>query len=794
MLKRFNQKLNNKGAALVLVIVCLLFVGIIAAAILSLTIGNIDSTDTTGRGNENFYDTEQLVDDLKIYLQKFASDAATKAYAKQLNNLSVTGTIDEDQFNADFYAELDSKLGTLDLSTITADTITKGLVDASLIDLTLGAYNTTTHKLEGVVITFKDNAANNGYATTIYTDIEFNAIMPDLSTKASSGVFDYDIDKYVLISKGDIKLSIISGNINGNVYAQNDMGITVKAGSTLNMKSDFAVVGNDFLVNVKKEKTTDSVLSTGENEVKVDTYRYGSYGTFNYSSVGADYKRVKETASTYSDAITKDSAADVSDIWAGNMVVNGKVTTTNMHLYLADDLSINGPNTEFTADGGTLYAYSTVENISSTTGVEHENSGAIIINGKGSKVDLSGLEKLVLAGNAFTEVPDLALGLAGNKKYFVQGESLTYKSLQTAYLVDGNLLYYGSTIIGRNPMTAAQYASWVDGGRLCSSYPTGVTGVTCKGVKYVAGGETYYYAYWDFPTASAAVNYGVTKKSELEAKIQALNGGKVLLPAEDKYASKGPLISYDEDGDFDTLPAKGMAGEATNISKYIMDYGKLMNGLSKEASLGTESLVSRVFGKTASIREINKGFTTTAGDYNGKLTRPAGRVITGGTPNNITWDYYLITGNKVYIGAANDKGTYYETIKVTNPETGEEEDKEVAKTYVKFMPNTNDRYIIICDGDVEFASSVTGFKGMIIAGGNIISNNLNHTLSCFGNVVTGSGNYKSEFDALIEGLNPTSSADKALMNILGISGGAGGAAGDDSKNDVAVDTINFKKN
>ena len=797
MLKHFDRKLNNKGAALVLVIVCLLFVGIIAAGILSLTMGNIDSSDTTGKGNDNFYDTEQLVDDLKIYLQKFASDAATKAYAKQLNNLSVTGTIDEAVFNADFYSELNKSFdvasGGIDLSTVAVSAIAKELADVSGITMNLGTYNPVTHKLEGVVITFKDNSVNDGYATTIYTDIEFSAVMPDLSTKASSGVFEYDIDKYVLIGKNDIYLNGIFGSITGNVYANGDLGVTVTAGKTLNMNSDFAVVGNEFLINVKKVKEVDSELSTETNEVKVDTYKYSSYGNFNYNGIGDDYKRVDPNATTYASAITFDAPANVSDIWANNIVVNGKVTTNNMHIYVGDDVSINGPGSEFTTNGGTLYAYSTVENISSTTGVEHENSGAIIINGKGSKVDLSSLDKLVLAGNAFTEVPSLALGLKGNKKYFVQGESITYKSLQTAYLVDGNLLYYGDTVVGRNPMTAAQYTAWVEGGSHCSSYPSGVTGITCKSVKYVSGGAEYWYAYWNFPTATAAINYGVSKKSELEAKINALNGGIVLLPEDGHYASKGTLITYDENGVFDTVPATGITGEATNISNCIMNYGKLMTGLSKEASIGTESLVTRIFGKTASLREIAKGYVETSGEYCGKLTKPSGRVITGGTPENITWDYYLITANKVYIGAANEKGTYTETVMIKDPETGVETPNVVEKTYVKFNPNSSDRYIVICDGDVEFLSPISGFKGMIIAGGNIVSNNFNHSLSCFGNVVAGS-KYKSEFDALIEGLDPTESADKALMTILGISGGAAGTAGDDSKNDVGVSTVNYKKN
>ena len=103
-----NKKLlvkDNRGASLVLVIVALLFVGIIAAITLKVTVGNNKNVNTAKETSKNFYSTEDMVDDLKVYLQKFANESATEAYAAVLEAIAISGVADADQLE-EKYQEL----------------------------------------------------------------------------------------------------------------------------------------------------------------------------------------------------------------------------------------------------------------------------------------------------------------------------------------------------------------------------------------------------------------------------------------------------------------------------------------------------------------------------------------------------------------------------------------------------------------------------------------------------------------------------------------------------------------
>ena len=99
---------NNRGASLVLVIVAMLFVGIIAAIILTVTVGNSKSTQASISDSESFYTSESALDDLKMFFKKLATSAATKAYGKTLEELD-PATIEadfKDNFKNAFRAEL----------------------------------------------------------------------------------------------------------------------------------------------------------------------------------------------------------------------------------------------------------------------------------------------------------------------------------------------------------------------------------------------------------------------------------------------------------------------------------------------------------------------------------------------------------------------------------------------------------------------------------------------------------------------------------------------------------------
>ena len=79
-----KKKLNDRGSALIVVIISMLLVGIIASIVLTLATGNLHDIDTTVKSTDNFYSTEKAFDELKDHLDQFARQAVEKAYKEYL--------------------------------------------------------------------------------------------------------------------------------------------------------------------------------------------------------------------------------------------------------------------------------------------------------------------------------------------------------------------------------------------------------------------------------------------------------------------------------------------------------------------------------------------------------------------------------------------------------------------------------------------------------------------------------------------------------------------------------------
>lgn len=105
-----------------------------------------------------------------------------------------------------------------------------------------------------------------------------------------------------------------------------------------------------------------------------------------------------------------------------------------------------------------------------------DNNSAILINGTHTTLDMSGVQRLYLAGNAFIKTKNAVTvnGVTQNNKSVFMGESLAIKSDQLAYLVPPECL-------------------WVlDGESLCDMNPVPVdmiAGYTAKGAKEVSLGS-----------------------------------------------------------------------------------------------------------------------------------------------------------------------------------------------------------------------------------------------------------------------------------------------------------------
>ena len=81
-------KLNNKGSAIVTVLVVIIFVSILATTVLYLAGRNVRMKATDRHTKESFYQTEQTMEEIKAGLIRIASESYDEAYANMVRNYS----------------------------------------------------------------------------------------------------------------------------------------------------------------------------------------------------------------------------------------------------------------------------------------------------------------------------------------------------------------------------------------------------------------------------------------------------------------------------------------------------------------------------------------------------------------------------------------------------------------------------------------------------------------------------------------------------------------------------------
>ncbi|MCQ2495748.1 MAG: hypothetical protein MJ131_04060 [Lachnospiraceae bacterium] len=794
-MKRLSKRLNDKGATLVLVIIAMLFVGIIAAVILSMTVGNVKTAGTSSDSSENFYTTEDVVDSMKAYLQKFASTSATQAYAAVLEKVAVDATIDsnglESAYRAKFKEILEDELmvnngagKVLDVTKFTPALISFGKygadgsytgteedytntsIDVNLDEATITVDSDGVVTLENVKITYLDK---NNNETTINTSFTFTAELPSLEYRDPTKALQYDLDKYIIVSNGKITTNDTNyitgetyGTIVGNIYAKDGVELSININNALTVMSKYIISGKDI-----KIASNIAAASTG--------------GRVDFSALPKMYLDLpyNNDETKYDDPLDEELGSNNGQIWAENIIIGddglvdgdgshtpygGRATINGNNIYFKDDITLTGKNVSLVdKSGSSLIGYSAGAKNSAgadTALTQHEISSAIVINGTNAALDLSNSSKLDLLGTAYTEVIKNADFLNPDYGYYAQGESITYRSLQSVYLIPGDKLLYtesgASKKFGHNPLSQEDFnkfsgvdSSEFSGGGL-DTIPYTYAKVAYKSSE---GTKFYYYFFWNFSSTTAAQNYlsgqvGAAAtdtrfnfyKDMLDEKIEMIGSGDngyINLPSADKIYAAGNLISYAKTThEIAMIKGTRTKGEYASLSN---DYSKLLCNL--ETTGDSEPLFNKLFVDDTSRPMFGKAEisdTTTTKD----LASPSswrdidGNIYTGKVYGGSTasgkydqelgkndWNYKLITGKDITLSTSN------------------------------ISPNT--KYVVVAKGDVTISDNVV-FNGIIVAYGNVIIGK-NVTLVCFGNMystvqtsdATSENGWTTEFDALL---------------------------------------------
>lgn len=471
-----RKKLDNKGSAIVVVILALAFVGMLIAMLVYMVYYNYLMKYTDRAAKNNFYSAETALNEIQAGIIRDVSDALQESYTKVTReHYDDTAVNQQVIFETLYKQSLDDKLEmlTVYMGPATGNQIKYnvdhlasyleepyksattlsylGTVNQGGINIRYGNanYSDGVLILEDVRVSYTNP---DGYVSIIETDIAIET--PELTFNSIQDV--PQIENYSLIA-ADMITTGIEGNetlvtparvsVDGNVFGGDD-GIYVN--------------GDGYIKFVKNANDSDAV-------------KY----TLTAATISAQngYRRGNTPPAT--------ASVDVSDaysVWAENLYAESAYMKIYANCFIRDDLTLDGLYPKVALSG----AY----NGYGSSDVSAKNSSAILINGAHSTLDFGGLESLWLAGGAYVgsahynanettidyinepldeyyERVDEEIAnkerekdtVSRNGTDVLMGQSLAVKPDQLMYMVPVECMgYEGDTqILAKNPMTIEEY-------------------------------------------------------------------------------------------------------------------------------------------------------------------------------------------------------------------------------------------------------------------------------------------------------------------------------------------------
>lgn len=479
--KKSNLKKNNKGMALVTVIVAIGFIAALVSILMLTTLVNFKMKNVNERSKDTFYSAEQAIDEINVGLQHIVSESMSEAYMEIMTNYgdsSYTPEAKTELLTTKYYEALWDRLEEPNMG--------NGFYDVTILE---GFLKPTTkwHTPSG--------ATDGGYGAIVVAvdDEEPNADAKEkkfgrMITYEKSGVVLKNLKVYYKDQMGFV--SVVQTDIR-LTYPEFDFADTSElptipqyafvadGGAAIEATGDLTLGGNIYANNLEiSGGTATNKLNVITENDQVITSKYNiEFGNFtNYT--GKDGK----TASDHDTAVT---------IRARNIIVNSSDVRLVGKTLLANDLNIKGKNSNvslvgtFTGYGIGANMNATDEDLSwSKSKVNADWSSAILINGKNTSLDMSELNDITLYGHSYigTGKADIlnsknntnnydnnfSTRLKDNSTYngekiyndIAMGESIAVKTNQMLYLVPAAAIGVdanGKSKYNRNPLTQDEY-------------------------------------------------------------------------------------------------------------------------------------------------------------------------------------------------------------------------------------------------------------------------------------------------------------------------------------------------
>ena len=406
-IKWVQNRKKNQGFSLLTVIVSVAFIGIMAMLVLYMALANFNMKVTDLKGKDSFYTAEQALEEIRTGLQEDVGNAMSIAYTKVLETYSkdadVTGDVTLDELRQSSFKELFVK---------------------ELVKLLQNGENSNQYsikKLNGYLdMTDSSNQGQNKIDSNKETMVVVNPVgkAPDMKKDVKNGVVLKNLKAIYVDSAG--RASIIETDIRLGIPK-----VQFPTPSTLPDLMHMSVVANKGIV-----------CKSGEAEIQGKVYA-GLLDTYKNENInkndGSDCVSVEVTDGAKLSVTSGDlfvcqgninvgvnssfSSGSTVSLWAQGVNLNTSTVELLGKTYIADDLTVNKGNGSKVTLKGEYYGFGNPSESSKDINknpnwIDDKSknplyteygrttsalSSAITINGKNTTMDLSGLQKIMLA-------------------------------------------------------------------------------------------------------------------------------------------------------------------------------------------------------------------------------------------------------------------------------------------------------------------------------------------------------------------------------------------------------------
>lgn len=447
MKKFIDVKKTHKGSGIVTVLIAIIFLTVLGSMLLMLSFTGFEIKLSERKGNQNYYDAEVAMGEIRTGFQEVCSDAISDSMYDYLVNASADLAGATETFNNSFM-------------NIIGDWVMKDN-DGNKIPDELGHdipllldYNNTkvncNFNPDALALMVK-NCRKGVVTINVHDDLEEDEITEvseqvyirkSSSLPESKAVFNRD-DGNGKVTFKNISITYTEGDRSTTITT--DISVTVPDLASISAGMDNTDIENFALVSAGTVKQTGSSTAS---TILGSTY-IGNLDANNLSLNNG-------TIIIKNGINAKDSTTGVlqfgstSTVYVENIEVKNSAIELRGNTFVANDLNLKGAADVTVA--GKYYGFGSSLN-------DPKKSSSIIANGSDSSLDISGCGEMVLSGFSFIADEEKVTNASVRT-----GESVSVRPNQIVYLADCKALHYteDDSSLSHNPVSY-NIASYPDG-------------------------------------------------------------------------------------------------------------------------------------------------------------------------------------------------------------------------------------------------------------------------------------------------------------------------------------------